>query len=587
MTTMSVADPDRVPGRDSDADTAGGRRETRWPLSTAGLRDLALALGLLIVLNVAAGTAGYWSADEAVSHQQVELLAEGRWTFEPPEPDIDPTGRWHTLNPITLGEGVAAPYVKHPLFPTLLRIGDLIAGRTGRHLIPAIGSVLAAACIAIGADRRRRGSARFGFWIAMLGTPLLFHGTSLWAHSLGIAAAAGTCLIIQPLLDGERNNGFTLSPPAALGFAALVAGGVLVRSEAAIYFVLLGCCLVLFGLLGHRREQVILGVIAIGVTLLAYQLDGIMRSAILGPDGDITLAVPPEPLLDLQVRGALMWTWLVGSKPDLGLGRIVGAILMAVAALSARPGRGLSLSPALGLIGAACYLPGLFSGSTMALFPTAPALLVGVLLLEKADRFVRLVGLLSVLYFGAVVATSYANGGGGDWGGRYLAMLLAPLAIVALPEIWHLGQALRSDSSAGAASPFAASQFAASPFEGSRPLFLGVVVASLVLAASMAIDIVGTRSRTADLAQDLKAEIEAEADASDLVVSIDGRIGRLLGDTPIDARLLQVPVESMDELADRLPAETGLLIVDPFEAFEAPDGWTLEQRSKNVIRVRR
>ena len=559
----------------TDTDTSSAAVETApsvpWLPHRRGAVDLALGFLLLVVLNVAAGTAGFWSADESVSHQQVELLSERTWTLAPPEPDVDPTGQWHTLSPISLGDGVAAPYVKHPLFPTLLRAGDMVAGRIGRHLIPAIGAVLAAAAIAVGADRRRRGAARFGFWVSLAATPLLFHGTVLWAHSLGIATAAGTCLIVQRLLEPGGRELPPLGPPHTLAFAAMAAGGVLLRSEAAIYFVMLGCCLGLFGLLGRHRPLTILGVVSIVVTLGAYTLDGYLRTAILGSGGDVALAVPPEPLLDLKVRGALTWTWLVGTRPDLGLARMVGALLLMVAAISSRPQSSLNLSPMLGLVGGLLYLPAIFSGSTMAFFPAAPALLVGVMILSRADRFAKLVGLLSALYFAAVVATSYANGGGGDWGGRYLALLLAPVAIIALPELWQLTTTAVSGRSFTT---------------GTAPLAAGAVIASVALTVSMAVDIVDTRRGTADLAQRLAAEIDAETVPTDLVVSTDGRIGRLLGDTDVNARLLQVPGDSLPEMAERLPAGTEFFILDHLQPFDIPATWTVVDRSEHLVRVR-
>ena len=586
MTMASVADQDARIG-EPETKLAEPAEPSRWCSWRGGLRDALAALAVLMVVNFAAGPAGFWSADEAVSHQQVELLAEGSWTLAPPEPDIDPTGQWHSLSPISLGEGVAAPYVKHPLFPALVRTGDVVAGRIGRHLIPAIGSVLAAFLIAVGADRRRPGSARLSFWIAAFGTPLLFHGTTLWAHSLGIAAAAAASLLTQPLFDSDRfrgrgpatnGNRSALSHLLAItGFGVVAGLGVLLRSEAAIFFVLLGCCLGLFGLLGRRFLMVLVGVVAIAATLGAFLLDGVLRAAILGPAGDVALAVPPEPLFDLSVRGALTWTWLVGSRPDLGLGRIVGMILLAVAAMSARGGSRLNLSPALGLIGGALYLPALLTGSTMAVFPAAPALLVGLLLLDRLDGFTKMVLTLSALHFTAVVATSYANGGGGDWGGRYLALLLAPLAIVALPEIWHHGT-----STAGAANSRSALNWPAL----TRPLFAGVVLASVALAAAMSINVVENRRNTGSLAEELAAEIAAEASPEDLVVSTDGRIGRLLGDTDVDARLLQVPGESMSELVAALPPGTEFVILDALQPFDVPDDWTVLAESENLIRVR-
>ena len=102
----------------------------------------------------------------------------------------------------------------------------------------------------------------------------------------------------------------------------------------------------------------------------------------------------------------------------------------------------------------------------------------------------------------------------------------------------------------------------------------------------MAVDIVDTRRGTADLAQRLAAEIDVETVPTDLVVSTDGRIGRLLGDTEVNARLLQVPGDSLPDMAARLPAGTEFLILDHLQPFDIPSSWTVLDRSEHLVRVR-
>lgn len=541
------------------------------------LADLIAAFLLLAIVNVAGGPAGFWSADEAVSHQQVELLATGTWTAEPPEPQIDPTGRWHPLSPISLGDGAVAPYSKHPLFPAVVRVGDLAGGRIGRHLVPAAGSVLAALLIAIGSDRRRPGSARLAFWLALGATPLLFHGTILWAHSLGVAAAAGASLLVQSLLGQGPGHRRRLRFPSLVGGLILASvAGVLLRSEAAIFSTLLGGSLTVVGLVSRERRLIGAGAATAAATVLAYRLEAVLRAEILGPGGDVALAPPPEALFDWSVRASLAWTWLVDGRPDLSLARFVGALLLAVAAWALRPDSRLELSPRLALLGGLFYLPAMAAGSTMSFFPSAPALLVGLILLPSLDRFARLVIGLTTLTFGAVVATSYANGGGGDWGGRYLAMLLAPVAIIALPEVWQLGRTVAEQSKPRLIDFLA---------HGGGPVLFGTLLASAALAASMSIDAVDTRRTTGVLARELATEIEMVAQPDDLVVITDSRIGRLLGDTDVEARLLQVPAADMHQLISQLAETEPFLILDLLAPFEPPDNWTVTEVSDRLVRV--
>ena len=102
----------------------------------------------------------------------------------------------------------------------------------------------------------------------------------------------------------------------------------------------------------------------------------------------------------------------------------------------------------------------------------------------------------------------------------------------------------------------------------------------------MSINVVENRRNTGSLAEELAAEIAAEASPEDLVVSTDGRIGRLLGDTDVDARLLQVPGESIPELVAALPPGTEFVILDALQPFDVPDDWTVLAESENLVRVR-
>ncbi len=553
--------------------------------------EYLLAFAMVLMLNLVAGPTGYWSADEAVAHRQVDLLAEGRWTEPSPapavNPDIDPDGRWYPMNPVSLGDGVVGPYVKHPLFPFLIRVFEAPFGPMGRFLLPAVSAVAAAAIIGAGADRRVAGSRRTAFWASMVGTPLLFHGALLWAHAPAMALAGAWFLLLQRELPAVSPDPGTAPKPTArrqrpnlidVGVLALhvlaIAAMVLLRSEAAIFTMVTGVTLLgaavlsgrpipLVGRLGARSSRlVVLGSTTIVVTLGAYLFDGVLRASILGPSGDVALSVPPEPLLDVEVRLGLLWRWLVGATPDnvLGFARIIGALLLAAATISARPTSRLTLSPAVGLIGGLLYVPAVVAESTISIAPAVPAVLVGLLLVRRVDPFTRLVLAVGGLHFGAVVATSYANGGGGDWGGRYLALLVAPAAMIGLAEL-HRSLADRS----------------------LRPLMLGTAVATVAIGAAISIDVVSARHDTTDLSDFLSGEVAARQDDVDLVVATDSRIGRLLGGEDLAVPMLQVPTDELDVLIQRLPPGSAIMVIDALDRVELPETWSVVDRTPSYV----
>lgn len=547
--------------------TSDARTLLGWHKSRQVVLDLVLALLGLVAISLVAGNTGYFSADEMVAHEQVDFLSQGEWLAPVPEPVIDPAGRWHPLMGVSLGDGVVAPYAKHRTFPSMLRLGDTFFGRQGRFIVVSIAAVLAAFLVSLAAENRRVGAGRVTFWMTMLGTPVLFHGLVLWAHAIAIACAALVWLLLQRLLGPGAKPSHIVRPTTLLVVAGATMLGTLVRTDAAIAFLIMGVVTAGFGLLGLRQGQIRADLIIFGIAVTATSFgtmlfDDWLRTSLLGAATSEVVHVPDEARFDMSIRFGLLKTWVVGSPSGLGVARLAGLVLLLAAAIRSRPGHEGTLSPAVGIAGGLLYLVATFSGHTMAFAVAAPALAVGFAVLTKWDTMARIVVVSSVLVFGAVVATSYANAGGGDWGGRYLSMLIAPLAIVAGPGIADLW-----------ADP------------DRRKIGIGVALASLSIAAGMGYSVIRGRDITTEIAVVLQAELTEFETGEEPVVITDARYGRLLGEWDDNSfRLFQVPAEDMEEFSTALGEQQTVVALNYPDEFEAPREWTEIGRSKHLVR---
>ncbi len=553
-----------------------------WIRSRTAKLSVVGAFLIFALINAIAGSSGIWTPDEAVTHRQVLLLRDGQWSQPLTEPALNPDGIFEALSPVSVGDsGQFAPYAKHPLFPLLATAGDMVGGRFGRFLIPAIGSVVAAAVIAVGADRRRAGSGTLTFWMMMIGTPVLFHGAVLWGHSLAMASSAIVSLALlkhlEPVdpdpdpgqaergasrLAGAVGNTPVLSPVRRIAIVgAAIAFAVMLRSEAAIFFVLGGCVVAATGAMLRRRSTILLGLGALGVALVAFVLDGMWRVSILGPSPAATLSVPDVELFDIQVRTTLLTLWTFGLEPGFAGLRRLGAICILISAASLGRNSLLGRSE-IAFFGGALYVVSVLTHSTVAVAIAAPAVFVGLIFVHRVDLFMKIAGATAILAFGAVLMTSWANGGGGDWGGRYHAMSLAPLGMIAGASLWDAWNDER------------------------RRFVIATGIASLALGFGMAEDVVNHRHNSTEIAVEIEAQIEATAQEGDLVLVTDGRLTRLLGDFGVQDRyrLLQIG-SSLEQIEPQIAGEN-IVFVDWLLPYETPDSWELLAETDEVQRFR-
>lgn len=422
---------------------------TRRPLaSRVGERVLGLSMRshaiwllllLLALLPVVRWGAPY-SADEGAAIIQAKSLSQGDgWVIPHPMPELDPGGVLYPLELSSEGpEGISA-YAKHPVYPVLLAGADLVAGHFGMILLSIFGTWLAAVGAATLSARIGIRHQRTVLWLVGLGSPLLFDSYWVVAHSLAAAAGVWAVIVVLP-----PDRGMVRARNVA-GAVALVTVATLLRTEAALLGLAVAGSMGLLAVV-RRRPPLLLAGAAVGVSALgARRLDAWLHDRVLGGAARGTSA------FQRRARGgglADRWdgfeaSWLRATPPGgdrLAALLVVLGVVLAVAAVvmlrraDERSARALAIGSAAALVIRALLAPAAVPGLVMAL----PVLAAGAAAASFANvrRWDQRFVLTSVLLFWlAVIATQYAEGGVAEWGGRYFAMgipLIAPLIVGAL-----------------------------------------------------------------------------------------------------------------------------------------------------------
>jgi hypothetical protein len=405
----------------------GGPRRGRVPLA-GHVGALVLILGLALALTERGSG---FTADEGSYAMQAEAVAGGQWEIEWPFRSADPEARHFPYHGgrITADEEYA--YVSHPAWPAVLSVARGVGPEeVGLRLVP-LASVVVAAMAGWGVARYLggAGAAPWAFWV--VGTsPILADGLMLWAHAP--AAAAAGLAVLAALIVSERGR-----RPWWIVLGGSVVVGVLLRSESLLFAGALAGTLGLAGL--RRRDPRLLGagVLSAMAALGALAAERQWISSIAGDAGrGLAARGDGEGWLAGRVEGAgiaLLEGADASTAGTLCSTAALGLVVLAAVSLVRGPGRGGP--PTLLLLGGAAVLTGL----RLVVAPDDPvagllvawpvAALVGAGITGSSAR-TRVLLLGTAAYALAVLITQYDDGGGLQWGGRYLAPLVVPVGAV-------------------------------------------------------------------------------------------------------------------------------------------------------------
>lgn len=413
------------------------------------LRAHLAALGaVLLALLPLVGTGASFSADEGAAIVQARSLSEGRgWVVEHPLPEVDPDGRHYPLELSARGPKGTAPFAKHPLYAVLLAGADRLGGVTAMVALSLAGTVAAAGVAAALAAHLGPGLARPALWATGLGSPLLFDGYLVIAHTLGAACAAGAVLLAVRAIERR-------SVPAVVGVAACMVAAVSLRTEAVLLAAALAAVAAVVGAAQTRvrRPALAVAVAAAGAGVAARVGEAVWARQLVGGTPTSSSVLRPEPgFVDGRIQ-SLVLTWLrpsYGGPPlvDVALVAMVAALALAAYFARRRPDDRTGMRLCATVAGAAAVLALVSAPTTVVpgLLVAFPVMGTGLLLLRRrslqpvaAQVMLGTFGLFAV----AVIATQYSTGGSGEWGGRYFAIGLPVVVPVLLVGLRDHGRAL-------------------------------------------------------------------------------------------------------------------------------------------------
>lgn len=442
MSVVRLEDSPRVSSTEVSGVTVAPDPPDRGRELPLGGHAVALLVVLVALLPVVGWEASY-SADEGAAIIQAQSLADGDgWVIPHPMPELDPDSSLYPLELSSRGPDGIASYAKHPFYPVLLAGADLVAGHLGMVLLSILGTWLAALGAAALSVRIGVGRPRTVLWLVGLGSPLLFDSYWVLAHSL--AAAAGVWAVVL-LLSGEAKRVRALHVGGA---AALVVLATLLRTEAGLFGLAVAGSMGLLAAV-HRRVSLLVGGAVMGAAALGARLvETWLHDQILGGAATSTAAFNARSRAGgvADRWDGLEAAWLRATPPGGETGAatlVVLGVALAVAAIVMlrRADDGAARALAIGSAGAffvrALMAPAAVPGLVMAMPLLAAGAAAGSpAVVRRWDR--RFVLAVVTLFWLAVIATQYAEGGVAEWGGRYFAMgipLVTPLLVAALTSV--------------------------------------------------------------------------------------------------------------------------------------------------------
>lgn len=528
---------------------------------------------VLVCLLAVVGTSSSFSADEGAAVAQATSLSEGRgWMVPHPAPELDPGGVNYPLEFSERGPRGWAPYAKHPLYPLLLAGAHRLGGVTAMVLLSMAGTLAAAALAGALARRLDPALARPAIWVTGLASPLLFDGYLLIAHTLG-AALAGAAVLAAVVAIERRSAllALTVVPP--------VGACVLLRSEALFVAAALA---VVAGLVALRRREVRISaaVVALGSLVAgaaARVLDGLWTAHIVGSAGPAAATAPAagdsSGLVAGRVQG-LVVTWLTpgyGGRTATGLALLVMLAAIALGAFTVRrsPERGRCIVACAAVAAAAAVSalvagPGTVVPGLLLAFPLAGA---GLLLVSRRtlhSATAQMASGVCVLFVMAVLATQYAKGGGGEWGGRYFALAIpvgVPILLLALFD------------QRAKLTPSVARRAAA-----------GLVVCTLAITTMGVVALRSSHRANARLVAAVDRAARTVDPARPLIVTTEGAMPRFAWPTFDRQRWLLAAPEGLDDLLGRL-RDAGVTRVALVSRDLARDRVVLDREGVGLVSV--
>lgn len=420
---LTATRPPASPTSSGDAD----RRGVRW---YEPLFALLLVVGVVLVgdptVHSGSDAGGKAATVERMASEGFDGIDLGYWAAAQ-----DPDGTHHPFyNTSRTDEGWVQ--VTSAVMPTASSLGQRVGGAFGALWLSILAVPVGALAAAALARQLGAPTGRLAFWIVGAASPLTFYGADQWEHAPSLALALWTIVAIRrhPVGRAAVATGLLFGLAFVLrresgAVLALVWMGELLRPELRTDRRALG------------REVVAAaaaGVAFVGLALVAYQLDARVLGQTLGGRSVNQASSAGSDLGERLHDGVLttisFYTALGPAEITLSLVVFVG---IAMAALGWR--REDESLVRIGVVAALCgVLVRILLVGTGFVPGALAALPLGAAAPVLARRDGRRLVLIAVLGAAAVIATQWTGSLAAQWGGRYLLLPAAVVAVVACAE---------------------------------------------------------------------------------------------------------------------------------------------------------
>lgn len=343
----------------------------------------------------------------------------------------DPTGEHHPIFNTSRKDG-GWIQVTSAVMPTASSAGQHVAGDLGALWLSLLAVPVGALAAAALARQLGAPSGRLAFWVIGAASPLTFYGTDQWEHAPALALALWTVVLIRQHPLGRR----------AVATGALFGLAVVLRREGAALLALVWLAELLrpelrrdrIAFVRHAVAAAAAGVACVAVVFVTTRFDSSVLGRSLGGrtlnqagsagsdvgerfhDGILTSISfytalgATEILMSLAVFAGVALAALGWRRDDESLTRI--GVVLAVACVAMR----------VILVGTG-FVPGALAA--LPLVAAAP------ILARRDGLRLVVVGALAIV---AVIATQWTGSLAAQWGGRYLLLPAAVIAVVAAAE---------------------------------------------------------------------------------------------------------------------------------------------------------
>lgn len=529
-----------------------------------------LLVAVLVGVAVATNQPDSFTTDEGSYEVQLRALDQGSWEWDAGTAhlDPDPDGSHYPIAYSSKVDDGWVPIAKHPLWPlAALQVAQVIGVDHAYDVLGSLAVVGTALAAWFLAGRRDPGLRRSAFWLAGL-APVTLTATFGWAHGASAAAGGLAVLGAVALVDPDRRSG---APGAWLPAAMVAAGialGILVRTEGLLLALALVGGLVVGGRQAGRswRWSIGWGGAALVASAVVVKVEDLWIRSIIGTGTQSLVAregggVAASGFVDARIKGATRSLFDIEGGSATALVVIILLLAVVCAAYVARGEQRWARRWHLAML--AVILAFAFRAwwgtdhIVRGIVVAWPIMVIGVACAGAALwRKVALESTVVVLFVGAILATQYPDGGALQWGGRFFAPAVVPLALLAAVGVQRL---LAADDAARAAS--------SDPDEPpvGRVLVVALVLVPFVLGTWMCAENRSFAMETLD---------EIDAQAQDLAITPAAQIPRMMWRHDVPWLI----VDETDEGQD-LEATLDALYDDP----DAPDEITLVMNGYHLV----